>query len=54
MNVEKLLEETNNIRKIDINKLSPEQMEQLVERLSAIMTATEQQISEIKIETNEG
>jgi hypothetical protein len=53
MNIEKILEETNNIKQMDINSLTPEQIENLVTRLTSIMTATEQQISEIKIETNE-
>lgn len=53
MNLEQLVEETNNLQQLNIASLTPEQLEQLLTKISSIIETGEKQLSEIKIETNE-
>jgi len=60
MNLEKLQQEAENIQQVDVTKLSAEQLESLVEKLSkmldineSFLEETKSQLEEIKIEDNE-
>ena len=53
MNLEQLKQETDNLKQIDTTQLSTEQLLQLIDKISTLIDNGEQQISEIKIETNE-
>jgi len=53
MNLEQLKQETDNLKQIDTAQLSQEQLLQLIDKISTLIDTGEQQISEIKIETDE-
>jgi hypothetical protein len=60
MNLDQLKQEAENIQQVDITKLSAEQLESLVEKLSkmldineSFLEETKSQLEEIKIEDNE-
>ena len=60
MNLDQLKQEAENIQQIDVTKLSAEQLESLVEKLSrmldineSFLEETKSQLEEIKIEDNE-
>jgi hypothetical protein len=53
MNLEQLKQEADNLKQIDTNQLSTEQLLQLIDKISTLIDTGEQQISEIKIETDE-
>jgi hypothetical protein len=53
MNLEQLKQETDNLKQIDTTQLSTEQLLQLIDKISTLIDTGEQQLSEIKIETNE-
>ena len=60
MSLEKLQQEAKNLQQIDITKLSAEQLESLVEKLSkmldmneSFLEETKSQLEEIKIDENE-
>jgi hypothetical protein len=60
MNLDQLKQEAENIQQVDVTKLSAEQLESLVEKLSkmldineSFLEETKSQLEEIKIEDNE-
>jgi hypothetical protein len=61
MDLEKLQQETESLQQIDVTKLSPEQLQQLVDKLSNILEQSEQsllqtslnEIKEIENESND-
>ena len=60
MNLDQLKQEAENIQQVDVTKLSAEQLESLVEKLSKMLDVnesfleeTKSQLEEIKIEDNE-
>jgi hypothetical protein len=53
MSLEQIKKQTEELKTLDVFKLSPEQMEALVENLASLLEKGEKQLSEIKIETNE-
>jgi len=53
MNLEQLKQETDNLKQINTAQLSPEQLLELIDKLSSLIETGEKQLSEIKIETNE-
>jgi hypothetical protein len=60
MNLDQLKQEAENIQQVDVTKLSAEQLESLVEKLSkmldineSFLEETKSQLEEIKIENNE-
>jgi hypothetical protein len=53
MNLEQLKQEADNLKQIDTAQLSQEQLLQLIDKISTLIDTGEQQISEIKIETDE-
>jgi hypothetical protein len=61
MDLEKLQQETENLQQVDVTKLSPEQLQQLVDKLSNILEQSEQsllqtslnEIKEIENESND-
>ena len=60
MNLDQLKQEAENIQQVDVTKLSAEQLESLVEKLSkmldineSFLEETKSQLEEIKIEENE-
>ena len=54
MNLESIKQETEQLKTVDVNTLSPEQLIQLVDHVSKLLETSEKQLTEIKIETNEG
>jgi len=60
MNLDQLKQEAENLQQVDVAKLSAEQLESLVEKLSKMLDVnesfleeTKSQLEEIKIEDNE-
>jgi hypothetical protein len=60
MNLNQLKQEAENLQQVDVTKLSAEQLESLVEKLSKMLDVnesfleeTKSQLEEIKIEDNE-
>jgi hypothetical protein len=60
MNLHQLKQEAENLQQVDVTKLSAEQLESLVEKLSkmldineSFLEETKSQLEEIKIEDNE-
>ena len=60
MNIDQLKQEAENLQQVDVTKLSAEQLESLVEKLSkmldineSFLEETKSQLEEIKIEDNE-
>jgi hypothetical protein len=60
MNLNQLKQEAENLQQVDVTKLSAEQLESLVEKLSkmldineSFLEETKSQLEEIKIEDNE-
>jgi hypothetical protein len=60
MNLDQLKQEAENLQTVDVTKLSAEQLESLVEKLSkmldineSFLEETKSQLEEIKIEDNE-
>jgi hypothetical protein len=53
MNLEQLKQETDNLKQIDTTQLSTEQLLQLIDKISTLIDTGEEQVSEIKIETDE-
>jgi hypothetical protein len=60
MNLDQLKQEAENLQQVDVTKLSAEQLESLVEKLSkmldineSFLEETKSQLEEIKIEDNE-
>ena len=60
MNLDQLKQEAENIQQVDVTKLSADQLESLVEKLSKMLDVnesfleeTKSQLEEIKIEDNE-
>jgi hypothetical protein len=60
MNLDQLKQEAENIQQVDVTKLSAEQLESLVEKLSkmldineSFLEETKSQLEEIKIDENE-
>jgi hypothetical protein len=60
MDLKKLQQEAENLQQVDVTKLSAEQLESLVEKLSkmldineSFLEETKSQLEEIKIEENE-
>jgi hypothetical protein len=60
MNLNQLKQEAENLQQVDVTKLSAEQLESLVEKLSKMLDVnesfleeTKSQLEEIKIENNE-
>jgi hypothetical protein len=60
MNLDQLKQEAENLNQVDVTKLSAEQLESLVEKLSkmldineSFLEETKSQLEEIKIEDNE-
>ena len=60
MNIDQLKQEAENLQQIDVTKLSAEQLESLVEKLSrmldineSFLEETKSQLEEIKIDENE-
>ena len=60
MNLDQLKQEAENLQQVDVTKLSAEQLESLVEKLSKMLDINESfleetkfQLEEIKIENNE-
>ena len=60
MNLDQLKQEAENLNQVDVTKLSAEQLENLVEKLSkmldineSFLEETKSQLEEIKIEENE-
>jgi len=54
MNLEQLKQETDNLKQINTAQLSQEQLLELIDKLALIIDTGEKQLSEIKIETDEG
>ena len=54
MNIDQLKQETDKLKQVDTTQLSPEQLVELIDKLASLLDVGEQQISEIKIETDEG
>ena len=54
MNIDQLKQETDKLKQVDTTQLSSEQLIGLIDKLASLMEVGEQQISEIKIETDEG
>jgi hypothetical protein len=50
MNLEQLENEANELKSLDLTKLSPNQFSQLVEKLSAMLDKSETLLSSIKID----
>jgi adenosylmethionine-8-amino-7-oxononanoate aminotransferase len=53
MNLEEIKQQAQNLKQVDPSTLSPEQLTELVNKLASMVDTTEQQLSNIKIETNE-
>ena len=53
MKLEQIQQETNNLKSLDVTSLTPEQLQQLVEKLSSIIDDSENTLSQINIEDNE-
>jgi hypothetical protein len=53
MNLEQLKQEIDNLKQIDTTQLSTEQLLQLIDKISTLIDTGEEQVSEIKIETDE-
>ena len=53
MKLEQIQQETENLKSLDVTSLTPEQLQQLVEKLSSIIDDSENTLSQINIEDNE-
>jgi translation initiation factor 2B subunit (eIF-2B alpha/beta/delta family) len=53
MNLEEIKQQAQNLKQVDPSTLSLEQLYELVNKLASMVDTTEQQLSNIKIETNE-
>ena len=53
MKLEQIQQETNNLKSLDVTSLTPEQLQQLVEKLSSIIDNSETALSQINIEADE-
>jgi hypothetical protein len=54
MSLESIKIETEQLKTVDVNTLSPDQLTKLVDKIANIIEASEKQLTEIKIEINEG
>jgi hypothetical protein len=53
MKLEQIQKETENLKSIDVTNLKPEQLEQLIEKISSLVDNSEIALSQINIEDNE-
>jgi hypothetical protein len=53
MSLEKLQQEAEELKSLDITSISPDQLGQLVEKLSTMLDKSETLLSTLKIEENE-
>ena len=53
MKLEQIQQETNNLKTLDVTSLTPEQLQQLVEKISSLVDNSETALSQINIEDNE-
>lgn len=53
MRLEKLQQEAEELKSLDVTKLSPEQLNELVKKLDAMLDKSETLLSTLKIEDNE-
>jgi predicted DNA-binding ArsR family transcriptional regulator len=53
MSLEKLQQEAEELKSLDVTKLSPEQLNELVKKLELMMNEGETLLSTLKIEDNE-
>lgn len=53
MNIEQLQQEAENLKSIDTTNITPEQMNQLVEKITSLMNASEEALLGIKLQLDE-
>jgi hypothetical protein len=53
MKLEQIQQETENLKTLDVTSLTPEQLQQLVEKISSLVDNSETALSQINIEDNE-
>jgi DNA-directed RNA polymerase subunit F len=53
MDLEQIKKEAEQIKELDFNKLPPEKVDELIEKLLGMLDTTEQHLSQIKIDDHE-